>query len=220
MPFRTPPCSTPASARGRTAPCCAASSPCRPSRSSSGPACRTARSPRSAAAAGASTSSTSAGDDLLAHQVVEVAVGVAHGQVALVHPPAQALVEQPADVLVVLAQRIGAGPLHGLLRGVGQEDRAGDLEVGPVRLPARFDARPPRRSARCRPARCRRSGSGRTAGSRAAPASLHASANCGSCRAWRSAGAAAAAACGCSRCPSPRRRSSSSWIFQNFPSIS
>ena len=51
-----------------------------------------------------------AGDDLLVHQVVEVAVGVAHLEVALVNPPAQPLVEQAADVLVVTAQRIACGP--------------------------------------------------------------------------------------------------------------
>jgi hypothetical protein len=77
-----------------------------------------------------------AGDDLLAHQVVQVAVGVAHGQVALVELAAQALVEQAADVLEVAAQRVGARPLAGLAGGVGEEEGAGHLEVGPPRLPA------------------------------------------------------------------------------------
>src|SRR6185312_1867203 len=65
-------------------------------------------------------------------EIVEVAVGVAHGEVAFVHLPAESLVEEAADVLEAAAEGIGARPLLSLLRRIGEEDRAGHLPVGTV----------------------------------------------------------------------------------------
>ena len=79
-----------------------------------------------------------AGDDLLRHPEIDVAVGIRHVEVALEDAASQALVEEAGDVLVVAADRVGARQPDRLRGGVGEEDGARDLPAGAVGLAARF----------------------------------------------------------------------------------
>ena len=73
------------------------------------------------------------GDDLLAHPVVEAAVGVGHGLVALHHStPGSAAVEQVAYIVEARGEGVGPRDTLGLRGRVGEEYGAGDLEVGAV----------------------------------------------------------------------------------------
>src|SRR6185369_12958494 len=77
-------------------------------------------------------------DDLLGHQIVELALGIGHIEIPLVDAATKSLVKESANVLVVAPQGILADALDSFGGGVGQEDGAGDFEIRAVWSAPRF----------------------------------------------------------------------------------